>query len=568
MKTAHRLLACTAALVACVTAMASLPDGESMDSFGEWKAQIDETLEDLRLTSRLQDRLAMLRELAEHIQEPVEPRARYIRELRSLLGVAPAGILLNTVVHSLVAEKSPKALEALLGVLGRQDFKTLDGRPLATGAIEMRHRIVEANIMFLGDRVFERRVLKKPVEDGILELGEAQKKTLERGLASENERRIRSAAYVLGGTGQTSSAPKILAALRNVTDSWTRAVLIEALGRTDPQVGRAEVLQAATDGKGSEKLAAIPILGFLKGDDVDAQLRGAFDSRAWQVRRAAVEACRNRRDTLAATLLFERFPEETARLQRDIYTALLDLTGGILPPDPKEWQRWWKLARNDFRAAPRGESDATDRKTQIIVGHQYEYFGMELWSSQVAIVFDISSSMASTNIRLGLSGVGVEGRSKTGSPFVLAKDQITRLLKKFQKKTRFNLIAYSDKVKGLGKRIVPASRSNLGKAMRFVKKVKASGDTNTFGALAMALTDPEVDTIFLLSDGEPTRGLRTEPTDILEAVARYNRFRQTRINTIQLGPDLEFMRLLAKYSDGRYRNIRTKPTKDSRPPKP
>ena len=532
------------------------------DSFEAWSEQISETLEDLRLSTRLRDRLAMLRELAEHIREPVEPRPRYIRELRTLFSSAPSGILLNTLIHSLVDEGSPEALSVLLEVLDRHDFRGLDRRPLADGEIEIRHRTVEVNLMILGDRMYRRRVLGEE-DSGVLELDSARTTALEKELAGKNERRVRAAAYLLGGGGISASAPQILESLRKQKDAWTRAILLEALGRTDPQRARDEVL-AAAGGKGVEKLAAIPILGLLSGDEVEERLTNAASDKRWFVRRAVVEACLQRRDTFAADLLFKRYPDETKRLQYDIYRALLDLTGGVLPPDPKEWARWWPQARKSFRAEKRGSRLKQGKTTELV--NDQRYFGLEVWSNQLAILFDVSGSMATTNIGLGLSGVGVEGTTKKGSPMALAKEQIARLLKVFNRQTRFNLIAYNDKISALGKKISPASKGNVSKASRFLQKVAAKGETNTFGALAIALKDPEVDTIFLLSDGEPTRGLRTEPADILEHIARYNRFRQTRLNTVQIGPDLELMKLLAKYSDGRYKNVGTKPTKEGQKP--
>ena len=141
---------------------------------------------------------------------------------------------------------------------------------------------------------------------------------------------------------------------------------------------------------------------------------------------------------------------------------------------------------------------------------------------------------------------------KTGSPILIAKDQIKGLLKKFPPKTLFNIVAYNQGVKPFQEALVAASKQAVLAATKYVDDLKADGGTNVYGGLLAALKDPQVDTVYLLSDGEPTDGLRTDPDDILEWVHVVNRFRKTRIHTIQIGEDQELMRRLAASSDGRY----------------
>jgi len=92
-----------------------------------------------------------------------------------------------------------------------------------------------------------------------------------------------------------------------------------------------------------------------------------------------------------------------------------------------------------------------------------------------------------------------------------------------------------------------------------VDGLKADGGTNVYDGLMAAVADESVDTNYLVSDGEPTDGPRTEPDDILEAIVSENRFRKTRINTIQLGEDQVLMRELADSSGGKYRLLEVAP---------
>ena len=64
-------------------------------------------------------------------------------------------------------------------------------------------------------------------------------------------------------------------------------------------------------------------------------------------------------------------------------------------------------------------------------------------------------------------------------------------------------------------------------------------------------TDPDVDTIYLLSDGAPSAGKHTAPGEILREIRRKNRSRQIAINTISLGRS-DLMKKLAEQNGGVY----------------
>ena len=78
----------------------------------------------------------------------------------------------------------------------------------------------------------------------------------------------------------------------------------------------------------------------------------------------------------------------------------------------------------------------------------------------------------------------------------------------------------------------------------------AAGGTNLYGSLEFAFEDPDVDTIFLLSDGEPSVGDVIDPQLIREVVAERNETRGVVINTIAIGADLEVLEWLAEDSGG------------------
>ena len=65
-----------------------------------------------------------------------------------------------------------------------------------------------------------------------------------------------------------------------------------------------------------------------------------------------------------------------------------------------------------------------------------------------------------------------------------------------------------------------------------------------------------MDTIFLLSDGVPTKGVVIEPEEILRIITKANRLARIKINTIYLGVEPSpFMQRLAEENFGRYVHI-------------
>ena len=115
------------------------------------------------------------------------------------------------------------------------------------------------------------------------------------------------------------------------------------------------------------------------------------------------------------------------------------------------------------------------------------------------------------------------------------------------------MIFFSSGVRAWKGRLVQATARNLAQASGYVYGLQAEGMTNAYGALARALKDPHVDTIFLLSDGQPTAGRITDPHAIRAAVRKMNSFRRIVIHCIGIGGhDREFMKGLAEDNGGKY----------------
>jgi hypothetical protein len=521
-------------------------------TFKEWEAEIDTLVEEAQGTRRGRDRLAFLREAGQLVQKRTDNSKKYLKKLDALLAFAPEGAMFDGLLNALIADGSVSALKSLLGTFERDDYLTLSERDLGDDQVEARRRIVEFRLLENADDCYLRVLEGK----GESVADDVQAYLLEQ-LSNESERRVRGAALLLGGWSVEEAGEGLMKAFERFDDSsWTRAVLLEALGRTNPSLATTQVLASAGAKNTSERLAALPLLGFLEGEDAIKRLKKAFKDKRWYVRRAAIEACDIRRDEQTLGLLIEELPKAGPRLQKDIYKILVHATDGQLPATPGDIPDWWKAVKDGFQALPRGKERANKVEGAMAtrVRQPRGYFSMTVATNQVAIVFDCSGSMKEGSVVVPADADGKGGAS--GNPFIIVKQQIVGLVKGFRGKARFNLIAYNDKVMPFKKSITKNSKGNLKAAEAYLGKLKAKGETNLYDALMLALSDRDVDTIFLLSDGAPNRGKRTAPRDILEGIQLANRFRKVVINTIQIGTHQEFMRLIAETNGGSYKHLK------------
>ena len=85
-----------------------------------------------------------------------------------------------------------------------------------------------------------------------------------------------------------------------------------------------------------------------------------------------------------------------------------------------------------------------------------------------------------------------------------------------------------------------------------MNKLGAGGGTNLFGSLEFVFEDPQVDTIFILSDGEPSVGTILDPRAIRSEVAKWNQNREVKIHSISIGSSLQVLEWLSEDSGGTF----------------
>ncbi len=299
--------------------------------------------------------------------------------------------------------------------------------------------------------------------------------------------------------------------------------LLRELRSSDPDVAvRIEALQAL--------LAAPPESA---RDDIVA----ALEDEAWQVRAIAIAACRRATLLSAVGPLIEALGRETGRLVTDIDDALYAIVGVRMYGDAVLWQAWWEENEADLRAR---EGTPADEEEPERRGGTASFYGIVTTSQRVLFVVDISFSMDHT--------ATAGGKSKLH----IAKEQLASALADLPDEALVDIIVYSESYAAWQGSVVTLGKQRK-KAAAFIASLRANGTTNIADAVDKAF-GMDVDTVFLLSDGDPNRGRITDLSALLRELLERNEEARFVFHTIGIGDAAgsSFLKALASQTGGRY----------------
>lgn len=324
-------------------------------------------------------------------------------------------------------------------------------------------------------------------------------------------------------------------------------VAIDALARmigTDAAL-RAKAIELLLDlGKSKEtviRIAAIGALGDLGAAEALDLIDDACRQKTWQIRAAAIQALSKIKDKRSVDLLIEAMEKEKGRLRGDAVLALGRLTGKTLGMEVKAWKEWWSAIKERWEFPTAAGQVATPSGTG-------SYYGIPILSDRIIFCLDISGSMSAEATG---TGTVTDGKKPPKNRLDAAVEQLIAVLKTLKKDVKFNIVLFDDRIEPWEEALTPASKSNLEKAAAHLLAQKPRGGTNIYDTLEKAIEDPDVDTIFLLSDGAPGDGKFVRTDDILREIRKLNRIRQITIHAISLGPS-PFMKKLAEENGGQF----------------
>ena len=342
---------------------------------------------------------------------------------------------------------------------------------------------------------------------------------------------------------KTKDADAVLDALESfrVFDSEEVAELLvrHGLSHQDMEVYReSELLLRSLNNKDAQKVVArvahkdksrflradcVRILAHYRTEETFAQLKELLEDKEWLVRSESIRAISTIREKRVVPVLIARMHKEEGRILDDLRDALQDLTKQSFRADAKEWQSWWDAFGKTLELPPEDATGPSTVRKKLGTAVKEGLYG-NVVSQRVAFLIDVSGSMTA-------------GTDMAGTRHEIATKELVRVLEnQVGPDSEFNVIAFSDEVHPFGPKLQKGKGAKVKKGIRFVKSLKAGGETNAYGALEKAFQDTKVDTIYVLSDGSPTVGEETIPALILRQVQEWNRYRGVKVHCIGFFP--------------------------------
>ena len=511
------------------------------------------SLEDAELVETLQKepnpriRRAALDRLHEKKSPKAREMARWLFERVDYPGADRANA-----ARILVAIDGAKAADEFLELASKRDVTPEDLRR------EMARLLVE-----LGDNALQKKMAKQlgkgaPHEKAFAiyaNAGSAEENVWEKirkALADKSLEVKRAAARVLAERKDKAALPELEKLLKAKGEE--RRIAIDAIGAiagTSPEWTK-KLLGFATDEDTVVRIAALEQLG-AAGEVAPVLAALAHDD--WATRLAAARMLEQLREAQAVPLLVERMQIERGRMALNFGDILWNLTGQPFGEDAEGWKKWWADSGSAFQVISKEGLAAAEAKREQArlarrTGTPAQFFGVRIRSERVIFVVDVSGSMTA---EVAGQYVGKRGATRID----VAKKELRTCIEALPQESLFNVLAFSTGIQPwLKDGIALRGKQSKKDALEFVDRLGAMGATNLYDTLKLAFQDKDVDTIFILSDGEPTNGEVIDPYRIRQDVAEWNRHRGIDIHAVSIGGNLEVLEGIAADAGGRYVRIR------------
>lgn len=303
-----------------------------------------------------------------------------------------------------------------------------------------------------------------------------------------------------------------------------------------------EDLAKLASGKDLEdRLLGLQLLLELGSDAGIEAAQACVAHKQWEARSLAFRYLTKHRDAASIPLLIGRYGKEDGRLGAELDQALFAHTATRCF-SKKEWDGWWQKNGLGF-ALP--HADTIKAGGTSGGGKTIAYHDIPVVSNRIAFLVDRSGSM---DAKIGTD----QKRTRLDE----AKAQLARVVQALPAEHRVNVISYGSEVHPLWGELRPLNNDNRDELLEKVRKFNMVGSTNIFDTIERAFADPDVDTIYLLTDGDPSAGRVKDVDGIAEEVRRWNRTRQLVIHCIGIGIDSPLLKRLAAENGGSYKHVR------------
>lgn len=286
-----------------------------------------------------------------------------------------------------------------------------------------------------------------------------------------------------------------------------------ALAAFDRDAALAELRHAFDDPRELVRCAALSLGDLLPDDEAVAAARSLGRDDSESVRSQSIEALGRIGTRSALQALCDRLaPEPRLRLRWRAVELLQDLSGMKYRLDPRPWALWISKLPDDWRPVRGGATTESGSGTVA-------FAGLPILSDRVAFLVDFSGSLW-------------HEREAGGTRKEVVDQRLREVLPSLPEGTRFNVVPYTADPHPWMDRLVDVSEPNVRAALRFFDRCDEHGKGNFYDAALLALQDPEVDTIVVLTDGVPTGGHRWKLELMMPLLVHETRFRRVAFDSI------------------------------------
>jgi hypothetical protein len=324
----------------------------------------------------------------------------------------------------------------------------------------------------------------------------------------------------------------------------------------------------------TEKTALVTGLRLAGGSDVRALIDVVPPTAPWPIRAALVNAIRavlepESVDALIAILADPGSP----RVAEDAETALGVMTGGDYGADAAAWRDWWRVNRDKVELAtkPRARQGSYGKAT---------FYGLAVPQGRIAFVIDTSGSMAEPvgggKLAEYMKTAGHLSPTGIRSRLDLALAEVGHAVSNMKDRSAAAVISFAATADWHTKGFETITQEVRAKIGERVHRLVAGRSTNVYGGLFAAF-HPEgkprpqdlvegPDTIFLMTDGNPSSGKYTDFDDLRDEVQAWNLGRSIRINCVNVGDtDARLLRALAYGSGGVFLDLKSDKKEEEQP---
>lgn len=467
-------------------------------------------------------------DVARQAEHPIA-RAYAVRGLRPALAERADTVSLEVVLDAWVTRVSGSEQqgEALLRVF--KDAGEFDRMARFVSARKTPFQMRKLVITAMGGH---RRGVDAVIDEGadeVLERGAQSKDAVLRYYAMRTMTRR-------GGTSRTSVVERLVKDRDPTVRRAAMLVLLRDQSRTmDP-------FELARDSDEIARQAAAIALAEDGRPEATGALHELLEDEDPTVRGEAIRQAGRRRDKASIPALIDRLDDESGRLRGDAQYVLTMLTGKDLGYRVGAWRTFWRTEGETFQMPTLEEARklASEREDRKAGGEtRVAFYGLDVVSNRFALVVDTSGSMQQ---------VAYAGKTR----LEIAQEQLTQTLTRIRDGVLFNVIPFANGARPMEDGLIEMDEEERENAMLFVGRLKPAGGTNVHDALAAAFDDDRIDTIYLLTDGDPSVGEIVDITALREEVARWNSIRGIRIHCIAVGKASRLLEGLAADSGGVY----------------